>query len=226
MIIYQEGGGEMFKKGTDGKKQGNNRIFLLAFFLIVLLFLLFSPGIYAQKDSSPHMKVAAEPYRVETLDAGPPVQNDKYEKIVQTVVDAINQGKDVSAYFQEKLFVFPSLWGMLRNELDPSINTQIFNLSVMEPDGEKIFLYGATVGRGDLNLFFRSKTNQALFKDLNGRKIRPANQKERDVFQSLVRYQIRGNPLTVVEGRKNTVLFYIEMDQIFIIEVISDYLMF
>lgn len=149
---------------------------------------------------------------------GVPVRSETHEILLNSFFRKISNDSADLSIFSDKLFFGPALLQQFSNDAIISKMGTPINITTSSGKMKSVLFHDAEVSK-----LFSSKNFLTLLKIFANGKARMANQKERDIYYSLISYEIEGNPVTVFDNGQYVLLFDFAYDHIFHMDLISSY---
>jgi len=144
------------------------------------------------------LAIACLPLSAFARRGGAAVTGSGDEARCKAILDSLLAPGSLPAHaFAEPLFVGPGLWQRLRTAPELARIGKDVPAHVRQGDDDGYYLEGAILA-GDLPAFQRSRALRAEFEGVSADSARPATEAERDLYYSLIAWEIEGKPVTVI----------------------------
>jgi hypothetical protein len=137
---------------------------------------------------------------------GDPVPGTGHEERCVAAIKAVGTGADVNLYFSNALILGPGIVQAMTGDQrkfpkggTPALITAVFS-------GRRMFFMGRFVKGNDLEVLLSSERFKEMLRGVADGAARPATREERDLYYSLVPYEIEGKPVTVLQKGKRRLL--------------------
>jgi hypothetical protein len=149
---------------------------------------------------------------------GKPVRSEAQETVLSTFFRQLGNDSVNIQYFYSTLFFGPAFFQQMGDDkIIASLGTPV---NIQTSSGK---MKSRVFKDSQIAKLFSSPIFVAVLKTFVGGTARMANQKERDVYYSLISYEIEGKAVTVFDNGKHVLLFDFVDDQVVHIDLISAY---
>jgi hypothetical protein len=159
----------------------------------------------------------------QSIGPGKPVRSELHEQLLNDFFRKLSHDSVDLSVFSSALFFGPAFYQQFGEDNVIKREAIPVNVNVPIGDGKYNTLKSALFKGESVSKLFSSPTFVAILKLFCNGVSRMADQKERDVFYSLISYEIESKPITVFQKDKLILLFDFADDHIIYIDLISSY---
>jgi hypothetical protein len=154
---------------------------------------------------------------------GGPVSGTDHEERCATMIAAIVDGTDITPYLSDLLIVGP---GFTHSMSGDQAKFPYGKAMLMQGTygGRQMFFLGRGVQDEELVTMLKSSEFREFLRGFKSRDAKPATQAEREIYYSLIAWEIEGQPVTVIRDDTRRLLIHnTDEGKLFWIDMIDQY---